>query len=203
MTSISNITDIPRDIIALIGEFSENFAFLPVVSEKFKEKGFIEESQKTARLAAERIRGCLSNINEIPNDAIALIGEFSGNIDFLPAVADKFFFQMEGFCEKGAEVGNLAKAKTPTIAMDSLLAEESEINEITDLQKRSEALKNLVEKYATLVTSRRLLRSTPHVKKVSKICGEIYRIVKTIPDENLQRHAECITDSKGLFWFHV
>ncbi|MGD2169946.1 MAG: hypothetical protein PVI40_06880 [Chlamydiota bacterium] len=198
MTSISNITDIPRDIIALIGEFSENFAFLPAVSEKFKEKGFIEESEKITQLAAERIRGCLSNINEIPNDAIALIGEFSGNLDFLPAVSKELYHNVDTM-HKAYKVNKLAEDLAPKIAKVSLLADEEEVNKIADVKEKSVALKDLVEKYTIIVMEHNSMLAA-YLDEVALVSTEIHRIVRTIPDENLQREAECITDRKGLAW---
>ncbi|MGD2169951.1 MAG: hypothetical protein PVI40_06910, partial [Chlamydiota bacterium] len=63
----------------------------------------------------------ISNITEAPIDLMALIGEFSGNIDFLPAVSNEL--AGKNLHEAAEKVSTLARDLAPKIAMSALLAE--------------------------------------------------------------------------------
>ncbi|MGD2169797.1 MAG: hypothetical protein PVI40_06115 [Chlamydiota bacterium] len=120
----------------------------------------------------------ISNITEAPIDLMALIGEFSGNIDFLPAVSNEL---AEKNLHKAAEkISTLAAELAPCLAMSSLLAEEESLgNEITDLEKRDKALEGLVVKYSKLAETHRLLKTPEKIKLLS----EVKKVAKTLQGE--------------------
>ncbi|PIS01309.1 MAG: hypothetical protein COT84_03055 [Chlamydiae bacterium CG10_big_fil_rev_8_21_14_0_10_35_9] len=130
----------------------------------------------------------ISNITEVPSDLITLIGEFSANVDFLPAVSEKL--TKEGLDDEAKKISTLAAELAPGFAIASLLQEELAISEDTDLQEKSTALKDLVDKYTNIAVSHRLFGSLERVKGIFE---EINRIIDTIPNNEIKLCAQsCI-----------
>ncbi|PIS01310.1 MAG: hypothetical protein COT84_03060 [Chlamydiae bacterium CG10_big_fil_rev_8_21_14_0_10_35_9] len=104
------------------------------------------------------------------SDVMRLIGEFSGDINFLPAVSAQL--AEKGLNEEAEKVSILAAKLAPEFAMASLLADEEEADK-APLENKAMLYNQLVEKYKELATSHPLLKGLPAAQEIIQ---EINRI---------------------------
>ncbi|MGD2169948.1 MAG: hypothetical protein PVI40_06890 [Chlamydiota bacterium] len=128
----------------------------------------------------------ISNITEAPIDLVALIGEFSGNIDFLPAVSEEF--ERACLSSEAQKIANLSFNLAPDFIIGSLKASLA-TNEEANFWVKSHIFYNLVVEYSSLVKSHPLLKNS---MRIEEVFNEIVKIADSIPHNETKQSAHAI-----------